>query len=129
MMVTSKNKVKKVLENSSGEKIYELIGKAKELGGSSKHSVAYVVIKKNGSSLLHYHPKAEESYYVLKGKARIVVDNNENLLKKGDAVLIMPFEKHQIFNDGEENLEFIVVSAPAWEPNNSVFINKKKRSD
>jgi len=32
------------------------------------------------------------------------------------AFTMMPGEVHQIVNDGDTDLEFLTVSAPAWEP-------------
>jgi mannose-6-phosphate isomerase-like protein (cupin superfamily) len=99
-----------------------MIGRPESLGGSVKHSFSYVVIPPKCSSRLHYHPEDEETYYILKGKARMVIDGKEYAVGPGDAIFIKPPEKHQIFTDGNQDLEFVVVSAPAWQPSNSVFL-------
>lgn len=125
MLITRKDKIEKPFENPTGERIYELVGKAKSLGGATKHSVGYVVIPPKKSSLLHYHPEAEETYYVMKGKGRMMVNGKEHFVNVGDVILIHPNEQHQIFIEGKENLEFIVICAPAWEANNSIFIENK----
>lgn len=125
MLITRKDKIGKPFENSTGERIYELIGKAKNLGGATKHSVGYVVIPPKCFSILHYHPEAEETYYVMKGKGRMMVNGKEHFVNVGDVILIHPNEQHQIFMDGKENLEFIVICAPAWESNNSIFLENK----
>jgi len=125
LLITRKDKVAKPFENPTGELIYEMIGRPEHLGGATKHSFGHVVIPPKCSSRLHYHPVAEETYYILKGKARMRVGDEMYLLVPGDAVLIRPPERHQIFTEGDENLEFIVVCAPAWEPTNSVFLDEK----
>lgn len=100
-----------------------MIGLPKNLGGTQKHSFAYVVIPSGCSSRLHYHPSDEETYYVLKGKGRMTINGKEHKVTPGDAILIHPPEKHQIFSDGADGpLEFIVVSAPAWQPSGTVFL-------
>ena len=123
MHIARKDKVKKPRENPTGERIYEMIGRGKELGGATKHSFAYVVIPPNCSSQLHYHPEDEETYYILKGEARLIINDKEHHVCPGDAIFINPPERHQIFTEGTEDLEFMVVCAPAWQLTNSVFLD------
>ena len=73
---------------------------------------------------MHYHPVAEESYYILKGHAKMVLGQEEATLKPGQIVLIPPGTNHKIYNAGKETLEFLVVCVPAWEPGNTVFLEK-----
>jgi mannose-6-phosphate isomerase-like protein (cupin superfamily) len=40
----------------------------------------------------------------------------------GDLILIKPTQVHRITSVGEEDLEFLAICVPAWEPDNSVFI-------
>lgn len=124
MLISRKENVKEPFINPTGERIYEMIGIPEHLGGATKHSFGHVVIPPNCSSLPHYHPEAEETYYILKGKAKMMVNGTEYSLKTGDAVFIKPPEVHQIFAVGNEDLEFIVVCAPAWEPNNSIYLDE-----
>ena len=65
MLVTRKDNIEKPVENPSGERIYEMIGRPEHLGGTIGHSFGHVVIPPNHSSALHYHPEAEETYYIL----------------------------------------------------------------
>lgn len=122
MHVTSKGEAGEPIESPPGELIYELIGAAAETGGSEKHSVALVTVPPGKSSARHYHLVSEESYYILRGKARMVVDDQRFQLAPGQACLIEPGEQHQIWNAGEEDLEFIAVCAPAWVAEDSVFV-------
>lgn len=125
MLVARKDKVEKPFVTPTGERVYEMIGRPERLGRATKHSVGYAVIPPNCSSRPHYHPYAEETYYILKGKGRMIVDGVQYNVGPGDAMLICPPEKHQIFTDGGDDLEFIVVCAPAWEPENSVFLDEQ----
>jgi mannose-6-phosphate isomerase-like protein (cupin superfamily) len=104
-----------------GEIIYELVGP--NLGETTqRHSVAHVVIPPGKSSLLHYHPEAEESYHVLKGNAQIILGEEQEALTAGETILIPSPKPHKIINTGKEDLEFIAVCVPAWEPTNSIFL-------
>jgi len=105
----------------SGEIIYELVGASEATGAAVRHSVAVVVIPPGKSSHAHYHRVSEETYYILRGAARMVIDEHTFQLAPGQACLIQPGERHQIFNLGDEDLQFIAVCAPAWRSEDSVF--------
>jgi mannose-6-phosphate isomerase-like protein (cupin superfamily) len=122
MWVMSREGVEAPIRNPWGEVVYELVGAAEEAGGARQHSVALVVIPPGGSSAEHYHTGAEETYYVLRGTARMVVDGREFELGPGQACLIQPPERHRVFNEGTEDLEFLAVCAPPWVPEDSVFM-------
>jgi len=124
MRVITKEEIKEPFKSALGEEVYEMIGAPKEIGGTSKHSFVHVVIPEGKSSVAHYHKVSEETYYVLNGKARMVIGGKEIQLTKGKACLIMPYENHQIFNDEAEDLEFIAVSAPAWTPDDSFEVTE-----
>ena len=126
MLITRKDRVEKPFETHTGERVYEMIGAPNHLGGATKHSFGHVVIPPNRMSRPHYHPYAEETYYILKGKGMIVINDVKHDMLPGDAVFISPPEKHQIFTVGNEDLEFIVISAPPWEPTNSVYLDENK---
>jgi mannose-6-phosphate isomerase-like protein (cupin superfamily) len=72
------------------------------------------VIAPGCSSEKHYHIVAEETYYILAGTGCMVVDDRELVLIPGQACLIQPNEWHQIFNNGDTELEFLAVCAPPW---------------
>ncbi len=125
MLITRKDNTEPII-NSTGERVYELIGLGENLGNATKHSVGYVVIPAGCYSRPHLHPEDEETYCMLSGAGKIKIDNIEYALTAGDFILIHPPEKHQIFNAGDDDLEFIVVCAPAWTPTNSVFLDEEE---
>lgn len=119
MHIYSKAQVSSPLVTKHGEVIYELLGRDFS-EGTERHSVAHVVLPPGKSSLLHVHPEAEESYYILKGKARIRVGEEESTLTSGQVVLISSGTPHKISNIGDDKLEFLATCIPAWEPGNTV---------
>lgn len=123
MRLTRKEQIEKPFLNSTGERVYEMLGAPEEIGAAKYHSFSHVVIPAGCHSRPHYHPVAEETYYILSGEGRMQVDDRELRLVPGDALLIHTLEKHQIFNDGDSDLEFIAVCAPAWTPDNSVYLD------
>lgn len=102
-----------------GEEIYEMIGRPPEIGGTSNHSFVHVVIPSGKSSPAHFHRRSEETYYGLSGRAVMQVGDNRFTVEPGTAVLIMPGEIHQIWNESEADFEFLAVSAPAWVPDDT----------
>ena len=109
------------IKSKHGEIIRELIGHT--VGQpTDRHSVAYVVIPPGMSSLLHFHPIAEESYYILRGRAHLLLGKEEGTIEQGQIVLIPADTPHKIFNSAEEDLEFLAFCVPAWEPTNTIFL-------
>jgi mannose-6-phosphate isomerase-like protein (cupin superfamily) len=102
------------IDTGYGEKIYELIGVNN--GKAKTHSVALVEIAKGASSQAHYHPASEESYLILEGKARLVIEGETQSLTPGALAKIPMGKVHQIFNDQSEALKLFCFCAPAWTP-------------
>lgn len=123
MYITNKNRVTVPKTSQTGEIIYELTGLQKERGAAQKHDLAHVVIPIGKSSSKHYHPEAEETYYILQGQAKLVIINTELSVSPGDTILIHALDIHQIFSVGTVDLEFLVVCSPPWEPNNTVYVD------
>ena len=116
MRVVRWQDIKEPFRGESGEVIYEMIGAPSPIGGTTHHNFVHVVIPPGKSSQAHYHRRAEETYYVLSGVGRMILDGREFNLTAGQACLIMPGQVHQIFNDQSFDLTFNAVSAPAWTP-------------
>lgn len=115
----TKNEIVEPFRAPLGESIFEMIGKPKEIGGTTNHSLAYVEIPSGKRSPAHYHKVSEETYFILKGSAEMTVDGETFRANPGLAITIMPGEVHTIINDSNELLEFLTVSAPAWVPDDS----------
>lgn len=61
----------------------------------------------------HFHQKATQLFYVLKGRLAIEVDGAEHALGPGDAMPVLPPAPHQVRNPGGTDAHFLVISAPA----------------
>lgn len=125
MLISRKDQVKEPFMDEGGERIFELIGRPKNLGGATRHSFGHVVLPSKASSRPHYHPFAEETYYILKGDGRMIVNGKDKKVRPGDAIFISPREIHQISASATEDLEYLVICAPAWEPTNSVLLGQE----
>ena len=64
------------------------------------------------SETRHLHQHSRQLFFILKGVARIEVEGEQHRLAAENALEIPPGAAHQIFNDGNEDLEFLLVSQP-----------------
>jgi mannose-6-phosphate isomerase-like protein (cupin superfamily) len=62
---------------------------------------------------LHYHEKASQVFFILKGKATFTIDGVESVLKPEQGIEIKPGQKHFISNKENSDLEFILYSTPS----------------
>jgi len=122
MVLSKKSQRSPDITNPDGEIIQEILGA--KTGGVQSHSLAEVTIPPGKSSTPHFHKQSEESYLILSGKATLVIDQETFELFSGDACLIQPQEVHQIANHSDEDLIFIAVCVPAWQPYDSFNITE-----
>jgi mannose-6-phosphate isomerase-like protein (cupin superfamily) len=87
-------------------------------------SLAEARLPVGGSTTRHYHPRAEEIYYITAGRGRIEIAGEFAELGPGDAVAIPPGQVHQITNIGNEPLTFLCCCAPAYEHEDTVLVDE-----
>lgn len=102
-----------------GSEIRELL--AHRNSSIRNQSLAEATLRAGQSTRAHYHPKAEEIYYLLKGRGRMRMNGEDRLVGPGDAIAIPAGMPHQIFNDGSGDLVFLCCCAPGYEPADVVF--------
>ena len=61
----------------------------------------------------HYHSKARQFFFILKGKVILNIDEQNYYLSEHDGIEIQPNQKHRISNESENDAEFLVISKPA----------------
>ena len=69
----------------------------------------------------HYHPRAEEIYYITHGTGKIRMEGELREVKPGDAIAIPPGQKHKLWNTGAEVLRLLSCCAPAYEHSDTVI--------
>lgn len=92
-----------------------------EIEPTSEHPEYSVAIAVINRSVPHVHNKTTETYKVIKGEAKLVVDDIEHELKKGDEFVIKPGSIHSAFGD-EAWIE--CKSEPGWTPEDHILIDK-----
>lgn len=80
-----------------------------------KQSLAEARLSAGASTQEHYHPRAEEIYYITHGAGKIRIEKEIREVKAGDAIAILPGSKHKLWNTGPETLRLLCCCAPAYE--------------
>jgi mannose-6-phosphate isomerase-like protein (cupin superfamily) len=82
--------------------------------GAQKVDVHIIVLRPGGpSGPYHYHEHAENVYWVLEGKGRLIVEGEERIVEKDDIVFISPGTRHSLTSFPEEELRLLEIYAPA----------------
>lgn len=75
---------------------------------STDFGAGWVVIEPGGATPAESHNE-EESFIFVAGHGRLVRDDGEIEVKKGDVVYLEPFATHSVHNVGESPLEFLCI--------------------
>ena len=84
-------------------------------------SLAEARLPVGGSTMEHYHPRAEEIYYITHGTGRIRIGDETVEVRVGDAIAIPPGKTHKIWNTGNGTLRFLCCCAPGYENSDTVI--------
>lgn len=60
----------------------------------------------------HFHQKARQFFYIIAGTATLEWNGQLETLTAGQGLEIAPEAAHQIMNNGQTDLEFLVISQP-----------------
>jgi mannose-6-phosphate isomerase-like protein (cupin superfamily) len=101
-----------------GSEIRELL--AYRNSAIRNQSLAEARIPAGGSTQEHYHPRAEEIYFITAGSGRMRIDGEMQEVKMGDAIAIPPGKKHKLWNTGTETLKLLCCCAPAYEHSDTI---------
>ena len=63
----------------------------------------------------HYHEHAEQVFYVLSGIASFEVEGDKLIVMARESICIKPGIVHKIYNLTDQDVEFLVISAPPSE--------------
>ena len=80
-----------------------------------------LILKPGGSLGAHYHKEVEETFYLLEGKARLLVDGTEYSGGVGDAFRLEPGEKHNIINDSQSAVQAVFIKCP-YKPEDKISL-------
>ena len=102
-----------------GSEIRELL--AHRNSAIRNQSLAEARIPAGGSTQEHYHPRAEEIYFITAGIGRIRIEGETREVKPGDAITIPPGQRHKLWNTGAEALRLLCCCVPAYEHTDTII--------
>src|SRR2546421_12609670 len=70
-------------------------------------SLAEARLAPGASTREHFHPKAEEIYFITHGTGRIRIAGEIREVKAGDAIAIPPVQKHKLWNLGNDTVRLL----------------------
>lgn len=98
---------------ADGSEIRELL--AHRNSSIRNQSLAEATLPPGEATQEHYHPKAEEIYYILQGSGRLRIGAEERETGVGDAIAIPPGQKHKLWNTGDTPLVLLCCCSPCYE--------------
>ena len=102
-----------------GSEIRELLA---HRNSSIRHqSLAEARLPAGASTQEHYHPRAEEIYFITEGTGRIRIEGESREVGPGDAIAIRPGSRHKLWNTGSGLLRLLCCCAPAYEHEDTVI--------
>jgi mannose-6-phosphate isomerase-like protein (cupin superfamily) len=60
-------------------------------------------------------------YYVIEGQGAVRVDGKTHTISPGDVVIIVPGQRHKVWQEGEGDLVLLVTCVPAYSVDEVVF--------
>lgn len=79
---------------------------------SDELSIIQERVSPGKSEKRHFHSKSKQFFYILKGAATIEIDGIIHHLKANQGIEILPESPHKFINQGDEDVEFLVISSP-----------------
>jgi mannose-6-phosphate isomerase-like protein (cupin superfamily) len=102
-----------------GSEIRELL--AHRNSAIHNQSLAEARLPVGGATQEHFHPRAEEIYYITHGIGKIRIEGEAREVRAGDAIAIPPGQKHKLWNTGAETLRLLCCCAPAYEHSDTII--------
>jgi mannose-6-phosphate isomerase-like protein (cupin superfamily) len=102
-----------------GSEIRELL--AHRNSAIRNQSLAEARLAPGTSTQEHYHVKTEEIYYVTHGVGRMRIDGEVREVTIGDAIAILPGQRHKLWNMGSDVLRLLCCCAPGYEHEDTVI--------
>jgi mannose-6-phosphate isomerase-like protein (cupin superfamily) len=75
-------------------------------------SVIHERMSPGTSEVRHFHARARQFFFVLSGRATLEIAGRREILSRHEGREVPPGVPHQMFNESEGEVEFIVVSQP-----------------
>lgn len=72
-------------------------GEERWIVNTDKYCGKFLILNKKGYSSYHYHPVKEETFYILEGLVKMIIEDQIIDLKPEDSVHLKPKTKHSFY--------------------------------
>ena len=87
----------------------KVLFKRDDLDAGRIQMINWSVLIKNRSFEKHYHEDMEEVFIILSNEATIIIEDEKEILKKGDAVFVPIKKIHQMINETDIDTEYLAI--------------------
>ncbi len=77
--------------------------------GDGNILVQIVSIKPKSKVDGHYHKRHTEIFYILEGRGKITINDEEKLCKPGDVFICRPNDVHSAVNESDDEFKILVI--------------------
>ena len=91
-----------------------------------RQSLAEATLPPGGATTEHYHSKTEEIYFILEGCGRMQIEKEIQKVQAGDAIGILPGQRHKLWNDGPMPLRLLCCCAPCYEHEDTILTESEQ---
>lgn len=84
-------------------------------------SLAEATLEPGQATAAHFHPVAEEIYFITSGSGVMRIGSETRKVGVGDAIAIPNGQIHKIWNDGTAKLVFLCCCAPPYSHEDTVL--------
>lgn len=102
----------KVTKENSEEYDWGQKCKGWHLVNTTELSVIQEIMPSGTKEIKHKHSTSQQFFFIIKGVATFLINGEKHIINSNQGIHIQPNIFHQISNETNENLEFIVVSQP-----------------
>jgi mannose-6-phosphate isomerase-like protein (cupin superfamily) len=102
----------KISKNNAEHYIWGNVCDGWHLVKTDELSIIHEKMPPKTSEVRHYHQKAKQFFFVLSGQATMEVKEEVYILNDQEGIEILPGIPHQMMNNSDCEIEFIVVSTP-----------------
>ncbi len=73
-------------------------------------NVAIMMLQSGKASDYHQHKTKEQLFYFIEGHGKMLIDDHLHEVRDGTAVHVPPPTKHQVRNDGDDWLRYLIIT-------------------
>lgn len=102
--------------------VKKILFKKDELMAGRVQMINWAKLLPGKSFRKHFHEAMAEIFVITSGTAKMKVESKVVKLMKGDAILMEPGERHEMFNLGMESIEYVVVGIVTQDGGKTVVV-------